>query len=369
MAAEPTPTAGPPPIPSDVVDRVLLRLGHWESSVETPEWTIPYQQLRMPPQGPTEFTHHRDSPEQIVRFRDCQPERQFWLDLLPNIDPNIRRIERFRSCGRWCFVARDLETGRLFLRGEACKLRICPACRRRIQHRSAARVLDFMAARPDEAWQFHTFTLRHGMSELSNQLDRLVTCFRKLRHRKTWRRNVRCGYAIIETTYHPKGTWSPSGRQREHDEWHPHLHVIAATSFIDWGWLHEAWLSITGDSHDVDCSLVESPTHAAHYIAKYVGKPADLNLRAQPERAAEYFHAIANRRLLMPFGDTTKHTLPPPPPPPPTELVCRYADLRIAADRGSYPARCMLTNLLLATVPQLRRRPDHQDLLFQDRPP
>jgi hypothetical protein len=323
----------------------------------------------LPPQHPAKPTIHHDTPEQIVRFRDCQPERQFWLDLLPTIDPDTARIDRFRACGRYLFVVRDLETSRLFLRGESCKLRICPACRKRIQYRSAQRVLDFMHHHPTDAWQFHTFTLKHSSEPLPRQLDRLVRSFRNLRHRKLWRTSVRTGYAIIEVEYHPAGSWSPSGRRRSHDEWHPHLHVIAATSFIDWSLLRGAWLAVTGDSDNIDCSLVESPTHAAHYIAKYVGKPPDLNLRDQPNRAAEYYQALRNRRLLMPFGETVTHPQPKVDPSPPTRLVCTYADLRAAAQSGSYPAQCMLANLILATVPNLRTQRDHQPQLFPERLP
>lgn len=356
-------------LPNAIVARVLRRLGSWESSVETPSWTIPYQQLRLPPETPSEPTLHIDTAEQVLRFHDCQTERQFWLDLLPNIDPNINRIGRFQACGRYAFVVRDLETGRLFLRGEACKLRICPVCRRGIQHRSAARVLDFMQRNANLSWQFITLTLKHSPDPLPRQLERLVACFRRLRQRKLWRSSVTAGYAVIEVTFHPAGTWSPNGRQRPSDEWHPHLHVIAATSFIDWSLLRKDWLSITTDSSNIDCSLVESPTHAAHYVAKYIGKPPDLKLQDHPDRAAEYYAALRNRRLLMPFGPTAKHAPPPRPAPPPTQLLCRYADLRSAASGGSYPAQCMLANIILAAVPRPLLHAHETPLLFPERPP
>jgi hypothetical protein len=291
------------------------------------------------------------------------------LDLLPDIDPNINRIARYQACGRYAFVVRDLETGRLFLRGEACKLRICPVCRRRIQQKSSNRVLDFITRHQDLHWQFITLTLKHSADPLPHQLDRLVSCFRKLRQRKLWRSSVATGYAVIEVTYHPAGSWSPNGRRRSHDEWHPHLHVIAATQFIDWSLLRTDWFAVTTDSSNIDCSLVESAHHAAHYIAKYIGKPPDLNLRAHPDRAAEYYAALRNRRLLMPFGATIKNTLPPRDAPPTTQLVCRYQDLRTAASGGSYPAQCMLVNVILATVPYLPNQPNHQPNLFPAHPP
>lgn len=340
----------------EIVASVLNRLGHWESSVDRPHWTDD-RQLRNPFEpGDTPFVEHRDAPEQVVRFLDCQPERQFWLDLLPNIDPNIRRIDRFRDCGAYAYVIQNLETGRYYLQGAACKLRICPVCRKRLQRRSVRRVLDFMTSNPNLEWQFHTFTLKHSSDPLPDQLNRLVASFRKLRHRKLWKTSVTTGYAVIEVTFHPAGSWSPNGRQRTADEWHPHLHVLAATSFIDWGALRRAWLAVTGDSDNIECSLVESPAHAAHYVAKYIGKPPDLDLASRPDRASEYYFALQSRRLLQPFGVTINHKPPPPEPPAPSRLICRYDDLKEAAVRGSYPASCVLAHLILTTVPSARPR-------------
>jgi hypothetical protein len=71
----------------------------------------------------------------------------------------------------------------------------------------------------------------------------------------------------------------------------------------------------------------------------------------------------------MPFGETVTHPQPRPPAPPPTRLVCTYADLRTAAKNGSYPARCMLANLVLSIIPNLRTQPNHQAQLFPGRPP
>lgn len=358
-----------PTLPRALLARVLHRLGHWESSVERPHWSIPHQQIHLLDTGPTDFTEHHDKPEQLVRFAGSFAERQFWLTVLPNIEPNIRRIDRFQQCGAYAFVVQDLETGRYFLQGEACKLRICPVCRRRIQRRSSARVLDFMHAHPDLAWQFQTFTLKHSSASLPRQLDRLVRCFRNLRQRKQWRASVTTGYAVIEVTFHPAGSWAPNHRQRTEDEWHPHLHVIAATSFIDWGWLRSAWLEVTGDSDNIDCALVESPQHAAHYIAKYIGKPPNLDLTTNPTRAAEYYHALQARRMLLPFGATNKHKPPTPPRSAPSMLIARFSDLKTAASNGSYPAQCILAHVFLATVPRPKTNGSRHDPLFPETPP
>jgi len=356
-----------------VVDAALGRLGIWESAVERPSRPIPGQQLELPPSSLGCFTVVRDQPEQILRFQGCQAERQFWLDVLPDIEADGRRVTRFQQCGGYAWVAEDEETGRLHLQAETCKLRICPVCRRRIQAKASARVLHFMEQHPSESWQFHTFTLKHSSDPLSSQLDRLVGSFRKLRHRKLWRAHVLTGYAVIEVTFHPAGSYSTTGRLRDDDEWHPHLHVVARTDYIPWGELRAAWLAVTGDSDAIDCRVCDSATHAAHYVAKYVGKPPDVALGGNRKRAAEYYHSLKARRLLMPFGDTSKHQAPERPPPPRTVRVALFAHLLRAARAGDHPARYMLAAVVVDTVPGAVKGLDDarytQKLLFDRVPP
>lgn len=362
-----------PPVSKAIVGRLLSRLGLWESSVERPHRGVPNQQLELPPSKLSTFTVRQDQPEQILRFQGCQAERQFWLDTLHQIEPDGRRVTRFDQCGGFAHVAEDPETGRLFLQAETCKLRICPVCRRRIQAKAAARVLHFMNQRPGEKWQFQTFTLKHSARPLHEQLDRLVRSFRKLRQRKLWRTHVVTGYAVIEVQFNPVGTYSPNGRLRTFDEWHPHLHVVARTDFIPWGPLRKAWLEVTGDSDNIDCEPCESATHAATYVAKYIGKPADLALTNNNKRAAEYYYSLKSRRLLMPFGDTAKHRPPPPPPAPPSKRIVRFSTLLWLAKAGNDDARALIAELMTQTLPRsvlgLDTEAGQQLLLFDRSPP
>ena len=351
----------------------LSRLGLWESSVERPSRTVPYQQLELPPSSLSAFAIHRDQPEQLLRFQGCQPERQFWLDTLPLIEADGRKVTRFQQCGGYAWVHEDAESGQVFLQSETCKLRICPVCRRRIQAKAAARVLDFMQQHPDDNWQFQTFTLKHSRQPLPDQLDRLVKSFRKLRQRKLWRSHVLTGYAVIEIQFHPAGSFSPSGRRRSSDEWHPHLHVVARTDFIPWGPLRKAWLEVTTDSDNIDCEPCESSTHAAHYVAKYIGKPPDLALTGNSKRATEYYRALNARRMLMPFGLTARHHPPTPPPPRSSTRIALFADLLASARNGCFPARCILSHVIAETVPRSildeDAPPRRQLLLFGPAPP
>lgn len=364
--------AEPPDLSTADVETAVGRLGLWESADDRPSRGVPNQQLELPPSNLTEFSVLLDQPEQLLRFQGCQAERQFWLDTIPRIEPDGRRVTRFQQCGAFAFVAEDLESGKLFLQAETCKLRICPVCRRRLQAKAATRVLHFMEQRPDVKWQFHTFTLRHAAAPLPEQLDRLVKSFRKLRQRQLWREHVQTGYAVIEVQFHPAGSFSPNGRLRESDEWHPHLHVVAQTEFIPWGPLRAAWLSITGDSDNIDCEPCESASHAATYVSKYIGKPPDVSLRGNHVRAAEYYRSLQGRRMLMPFGDTAQHQPPPPAPPPRSQKITSFAHLVAAASRGSYPARCMLARVITETVPERLMTGDvhqHLQLLLFDRGP
>ncbi len=358
-----------PAIPRDVVESALHRLGDWESNVDRPRWSVPNQQLELPPSNRSAFTIHIDAPEQVLRFQGCQEERQFWLDSLHLIEPDVLKIARFRQCGKYAWVNEDVQTGELFLQGACCKLRICPACRRRIQWKAKARVLDFLNQHDDLKWQFHTFTLKHSQTPLPQQLDRLVKCFRRLRQRMHWKRTVSMGYAVLEVTFHHAGTWSPNGRRREYDEWHPHLHAVVATEWTSWSLLHKSWLEITGDSHDVDCEKVRNNEKAAYYVGKYIGKPPDLNLDGNLQRMTEYYRSLQGRRMLMPFGATAKHRLPAPEPRMGSIQVCRFSALLTAAAAGDYCAQSMLARIIIGTVPRRVVEQQRQRLLRDRGPP
>lgn len=351
-------------LPRDVVAATMSRLGTWESSVESPYWTAAPFQLHLPPDPRSEAPTHCDSPEQRIRFRGVERERQFWLEHLREVTDNESTHERFRSCGDVCWVEQDQETGRFYLTADTCKLRVCPACRRRIKYRTSDRVLDYFRRSPLAKWQFHTFTLKHSEFELSTQLDHLTASFRKLRQRSLWRKAVKGGYAVIEVTFHAKGTHSPTGRIRQTDEWHPHLHVLAETDWIDWSKLRKDWLACTGGSDNIDCQHVRSAKAAAHYVAKYIGTPPEIDFTSHVDAAHEWYHALNHRRLLIPFGPPAKVPKPEPKPQPPTERICRLADLQAAARNGNYPAQSILTRLIYRIFPPPKHRNPQAKLPF-----
>jgi hypothetical protein len=130
---------------------------------------------------------------------------------------------------------------------------------------------------------------------------------------------------------------------------------------------------VTGDSDNIDCEPCESAKHAAHYVSKYIGKPADLALTGNTKRATEYYRSLKKTRLLIPFGDTRLHRPPSRPPPPASRQIGRFAHILRAATAGDLPARYLVAAVIAQTVPgtvlDLESVMYKQSLLFERGPP
>lgn len=234
---------------------------------------------------------HEDDFEQRFRFLGVEAERDLWLSILPTLEPKLSIRNRFDDCGTRCSVYLDTETNRYVLKPQTCKLRFCPVCRRRIQRAVVKRLSEALGEIKRHTWQFITLTIRHTDRPLADQLSDLRSDFRKLRQHKLWKEAVSHGFAIIEITYN-----------EEADQWHPHIHVLAHTGFIDWGMLRQAWKHVTSGSDNIDCGFIQSSRSAATYVAKYLGKPPPLIFLERLHRAAEYYNATKRAKFLIPFG-------------------------------------------------------------------
>lgn len=326
-------------------------LDTWKSSVELP---------------------HLDDYDQRFRFKNHAVERAYWLDHLHSVETSTVRIERFEHCGRHAYLFRDPLDGSFVLRSETCKLRICPACRRRYQHAAIQRIRDLLQDMKPKTWQFITLTIRHTRAPLKQQADFLKLAFRRLRQRTTWKAAVQHGYAVLEVTFND-----------HKDEWHPHLHVLARCRYIDWKLLRKDWIAVTNGSHAIDCGYVRSIPNACDYIAKYLAKPPKLNTITTLERRNDYYRAIQNARFLMPFGKPPRtERRPALDTPRNLEPIGHLGDLHHRASRGDeFAIRCLraLTRQLDAvarrTDPDLRKAIDPtttynpNDLLLPETPP
>jgi hypothetical protein len=280
---------------------------------------------------------HEDTWEQKLRFKGVEAERELWLTILPKIEYNKHVLDRFNDCGSGCSVFFDPDAKRYVLRSHTCKLRFCPVCRRRIQRATIKRLTDGLGVLKRHTWQFITLTLRHTDRPLPEQLATLRKAFRNLRQQTLWRTSVDRGFAILEVAYNTKK-----------DEWHPHIHVLAHTGFIDWGLLRKAWKHVTSGSDNIDAAFINTAKSAATYVAKYLGKPPPTIFLERVKRADEYYQATRRSKFLITFGTHPERPEQLPLPISPTlEALGSLTDLWIHAREGDPEARRHLDRLKL----------------------
>lgn len=279
-----------------------------------------------------------DAPVQRWRFRNHLPERRRWLNVLKQLIPDTRLFDRFHGCGSGALVVRNDETGEYRVRGTACKVRVCPACRPGIRARVYERIFrEFEQSSPRDL-KFITLTMLHSGAPLAEQLLNLRMAFRRLRSKALWKRHVSGGFAVVELGF------------SENDNcWHPHLHIICRSTFIPHHALRTAWLAVTKNSMIVDIRPVKSKARAIEYVCKYVAKLPEPGTLDRPDyRFAELFIALYNGHLLISFGRVR-------PNEPRTTLdgesgdvwksVCKLSELLAEARNGTRSAWDILAKL------------------------
>lgn len=187
-----------------------------------------------------------------------------------------------------------------------CRDRMCLMCGT-LRSRACCRRVERCTEKADSL-RLATLTLADDGKSLSERLDRLYAAFRSLRKTDVWKTCVRGSIAVVESTM---------GRSVRH--WHVHLHVLFDGQFLPHAQLKKAWHECTGDSYIVHLKAIHGRKSAVHYIAAYVGKPAEIN-RLTEEEIREYTTAMHGRRLLSTAGnfhnpkedDDDEQDVPPP---------------------------------------------------------
>lgn len=170
-----------------------------------------------------------------------------------------------------------------------CRDRLCQPCQTaRRAHLIEAILVALDGAKTDV--RFVTLTLKHNDTPLTAQLDRLYLAFRTLRRTKFWKAAVRGGAFFLEV------------KVGDDNRYHPHLHILCETPWLDQRELVETWLGITGDSFICHVKPIDDPLHRAKYVTKYATKPADPSVIRNPAKLDEFLLAIKGRRLYQPFG-------------------------------------------------------------------
>jgi len=142
-----------------------------------------------------------------------------------------------------------------------------------------------------DAPRFITLTLRREREEtLRAMIDRLFSAFRTLRSDQRWRSRVVAGVWVLEVTRGSRG-----------DGWHAHVHAIIDGEYYRQQELSIDWGKASKGSTIVDIRRVDSRKQAARYVAKYVGKGADVAAWSAAE-ICDFARGIFRRRTLGTFG-------------------------------------------------------------------
>lgn len=213
-----------------------------------------------------------------------------------------------------------------------CRCRWCLPC----GTARAARLLRAILPRiKDVPCQFVTLTLRHRDAPLREQLDKLLGDFNRLRRRPLWKLAIGGAAAFTEVKVGKDG------------KWHPHLHVLALGKPVDKWALSREWKSVTGDSWIVDVRPIQDHKQVTSYVLKYVTKPLDSSLFANPSRLDEAIASLKGRRLVNASGSFGRINLEEPPDDGPDDwaTVGRLDTLFADAARGDRVAFAILEAL------------------------
>lgn len=200
-------------------------------------------------------------------------------------------LNRFEECGSQCVVEWSPTAERYRLVGKTCRCRHCEPCMRSKANTIAANLISRLSTRHKRAYRFMTFTLKHSDAPLHEQIQRLYSCFKKLRTYAGWKRTQRGGAVMLEVKR------STSGKS-----WHVHCHAIVEGDYLDKQTLSDMWHQATGDSFIADIRALQNAEEATHYVAKYITKGTDSRTWSDPAWALEWVTSTANVRSCGTFG-------------------------------------------------------------------
>lgn len=169
--------------------------------------------------------------------------------------------------------------------------------------RAAAVAAALAAHLKERKTRFVTLTQRASDTPLPDQLDKLYRDFSTLRRRQWWKAHVTGGGAFLEVKL-----GASSGL------WHAHLHILVEGDYLSQKELSAEWYAVTGASYIVDVRAVPDAVHRARYVTKYVTKPADSSVFADPAKLAIFVGAMKGRRLCFTFGSWRGLQLDPDEP-------------------------------------------------------
>lgn len=215
-------------------------------------------------------------------------DRMKTLEAFARTSTKQSRVDRFTCCGGAARIQVAKDNGESRVVSNKCHDRFCKACGNERQHVIKQNLLTYCEKKE---LRFVTLTLKHNSERLTLQIDRLFSCFTRLRERVFWKSRVKGGAVFFEL--------KPSKDGRT---WHPHLHIITEGGFMPRAMLSSEWLAVTGDSMVSDVRFVHDAAATLGYVAKYASKPLDGSLYHWPSMLDEAIVALQGRRACTTIG-------------------------------------------------------------------
>ena len=212
--------------------------------------------------------------------------------------PSNSHLMGIRDCRKYASFNRDKVSGDVKVMASACRDRWCPMCAG--QKASFAKEQTEVYTKSLTAPRFLTLTLRNNGSDLKTQIEFLQDCFRKLRYRAYWKKNVTGGIWFLQVK-----------RGRDSGCWHPHFHILLDGNYMEQEKLSDLWKLVSFGSPVIDIRRVHNVESAAKYVARYTARPAALADMPMEDRI-EVITALQGKRLCGTFGNAKTVTLTPP---------------------------------------------------------
>ena len=260
-------------------------------------WT---PQLDGSPSGqldPEQKTEQKPPPRPLERdycFRKhIQPFERLTHWLLTRC-PDEKLKERVSACGTDAWVDYSRTADAFRIRAKQCGWRGCPRCRTKWALRLRDKIISVTADVAPARRKLATLTLRSSSAPLRKQVAFLWRSFAKLRARSLWKTTVSGSIAVLEVTFNEKT-----------QQFHPHLHCVLDSAFLDARKLSKKWLHITLGSKIVDVRQIRSFESVPTYLAKYLLKVPTLPVGVEP-RFEDELYDLWNRMRIVRFHGTMK---------------------------------------------------------------
>lgn len=209
-------------------------------------------------------------------------------------------LTRQLSCCTTAWFTRHEDSGEVKINANRCRLRWCYFCSEARQSFITNQITPWFTAASKP--KLLTLTVRSSTEPLKNQIDFLYKSFAKLRRRKFVADRLYGGIWFFQVTLSQK-----TGL------WHPHIHALIDSEYMEHKQLMTLWEKITGGSRVVHIRAVHNPERTLQHNARYAARPSSL-VDLPMGKAIELFMAFNGRRICGSWGTAKSLSFRPAKP-------------------------------------------------------